>query len=199
MKLKINMEAVKKKAKKMELTLPEIKKDVKPYKVLRTNPKEVRIYPPAKRTILTIDGTANGKPHFLQLPYLILGFYPHGSEGGYLFGCFSTEDLSQLSEEELMKTEVFIMPFPAQLDNGCWGPCCLVGRSPYYFFPGNFDALVRQFYQTSFRGFGDYSQKNIACWSEMTLDQVNEMLKKAPAYYKAPFKTFLESLDTRKL
>ena len=180
------------------MALPKI--NVKPYKVLRMQSKEVRIYPPAKRTILTIDGTPNGKPHFLQLPYLILGYNPSiTGTGGFLYGCLATHDLSVLSEEELMKAEVFMMPFPAQLDNGPWGPCCLVGQPPWYYFNGDFDRLVQQFYQTAFRGFGDYSQKNIACWSQMTVEQINEMLGKAPPYYRASFKTFLDALDTRSL
>jgi len=185
---------VKKAIKKMITTLPEVRKDVKPYKVLRMGSREVRIYPPAKRTIMAWDGSM----HFLQLPYMILGFYPYKT-GGFLFGCFSTEDLSQLSEAELTEAKVYMMPFPYQLDNGPWGPCCLIHYSPYYYFQGDFDKLITQFFQTSFRGFGDYGQKPVTCWSEMKFEQVCEMMHKAPPFYAAPFKTFLEALDDDRL
>lgn len=179
---------VKKAVKKMALAL-EIKKEKK-YSVLRKEPNEVRFFQPAKRTIL-LNGGVN---HFMQLPYMALGFLPHGT-GGFLFGCFTTEDLSQMSEKELMEAKVYMMPFPYQLDNGPWGPCCLIHHSPFYFFQGDFDKLIAQFYQTSFRGLGDYGQKNVSCWSNMTVDEVFGMLKKSPPYCCAPFKNFLQALD----
>ena len=189
--------AVKKlKVKKMPtVTLEEeVKKQEKHYKVLfqKEGGYEVRIYPPAKRTVLANVGY--DPHHFLQFPYLVLAYQPYG-RGGYLYGCFATEDLSQMTEEQRANATVYRMPFPAQLDRGMWGPCCLLSGSPWYYVEKNFDGLVERFWLTVFRALGDYGQKTVTCWKDMSVDDVFNMLKKSTAPYRGTYANFLSALQ----
>lgn len=176
---------------------------VKNYKILsNVDGREVRIYPPAKRTILY--GGYNGvEHHFLQMPYLILGYVPVKDCGGaYLFGCFATEDLSEMSEKERQNATVYRMPFPAQLDRGMWGPCCLLSHDPWYIVDKDLDGLIERFWTTSFRALGDYGQRSVTCWAQMKLEEVFNMLKKSPSIYRGLFSKFLDAVknghsDTR--
>ena len=167
--------------------------NTKPYKVLKQNDgQEVRIYQPTKRTVLASVG--NDPHHFLQFPYIVLAYQPHG-KGGYLYGCFATEDLSQMTEEERKKAIVYRMPFPAQLDRGMWGPCCLISGPPWYYIEKDFNGLIEQFWSSVFLDLGNYGQKCVSCWKDMPLDDVYSMLKKSTPPYKGTYEQFMTAVD----
>lgn len=165
------------------ITTPKVK-----YKLLQEGEHEVRIYPPAKRTVINQgDGFI-----FLQFPYMILGIHPY-QQGAFLYGCFALQDLSQLSEEDRMKATVYRMPFPKQFDRGMWGPCCLNWDSCYYQPGKTLDKLIDLFWLTEFRGVGDYGQKSIKCWSTLSLEEIGTMLEKSPKFYKGTYEQFLKA------
>lgn len=167
----------------------------KPYALLFQDGKqEIRLYSPSRRTIFNCQ-----QYHFVQFPWVLWAFVPAGA-GGYLYGAFATEDISQMSEEEREGVRVYRMPFPAHFDRGDYGPCCLDWSQCYYQPGGEFDAIIKKFWMTEFRGVSDYGQTKFAAnyrpegWEKLSLEDLYKVLAKAPQFYGTTYGQFRQTV-----
>jgi hypothetical protein len=138
----------------------------------------------------------------MQFPHLVFAYRPagknHHSRGGFLFGCFALEDLSEVPEKKRDDVTVYAPPFPQHFDHGKFGPCCLDGGAPYYYQSENLDfsAVIQKFWMRRFAYISDFGQGvTPEKWRDMSLDELRAMLKKSAPMYRATYAQFLVEAD----
>ena len=146
---------------------------------------ELRIYPPAKRTVKIV-----GRNYFLQFPYVIFGKYFVKDEGSWLHIAFTDRKLTRNSLSKMV-----YLPSVGNILSDYWYACLDFGPDGHYrqFHKLTFEDLICKFWNNEFSMEDSYESPPLGgryhAWQKMSLDEVLKAVSKIE--YKMSLSRFI--------